>query len=352
MEAQLQTLQRQLQPHFLFNTLNTISALMHRDVEAADAMLARLGDLLRHVDRDAWTCRRWRSRRSSTSCASTSTSNRRASAIVSTVTFDIDAGHARLPGAKPFAAAARRKRHPARHRPADRAGARAGAGGARRATMLRAGGAGRRRRRAGGAAVRSRTGRRALEHAVAARAPLRRPAPVRGATSPPAGRPVGGDRDSRRRAWPPRPPRPKPRERSDGGCGVTKIRTMVVDDETMARERIVGLLQQEQDIELIGAVHRRPAGVEAIQQPAARSRVPRRADAGLRRLRRDPAGGRREDAGGGVRHRLRRIRAAGLRGARARLPAQAVRPRPLPADAAARPRATSSAAAPATSASA
>ena len=46
-EAQLQTLQRQLQPHFLFNTLNTISALMHRDVEAADAMLAQLGDLLR-----------------------------------------------------------------------------------------------------------------------------------------------------------------------------------------------------------------------------------------------------------------------------------------------------------------
>ena len=46
-EAQLQTLQRQLQPHFLFNTLNTISALMHRDVEAADTMLAQLGDLLR-----------------------------------------------------------------------------------------------------------------------------------------------------------------------------------------------------------------------------------------------------------------------------------------------------------------
>lgn len=46
-EAQLQTLQRQLQPHFLFNTLNTISALMHRDVEAADRMLAELGDLLR-----------------------------------------------------------------------------------------------------------------------------------------------------------------------------------------------------------------------------------------------------------------------------------------------------------------
>ena len=46
-EAQLQSLQRQLHPHFLFNTLHTISALMHRDTEAADAMLAQLSDLLR-----------------------------------------------------------------------------------------------------------------------------------------------------------------------------------------------------------------------------------------------------------------------------------------------------------------
>ena len=46
-EANLQALQRQLHPHFLFNTLNTISALMHRDTEAADSMLEKLGDLLR-----------------------------------------------------------------------------------------------------------------------------------------------------------------------------------------------------------------------------------------------------------------------------------------------------------------
>jgi signal transduction histidine kinase len=46
-EANLQALQRQLHPHFLFNTLNTISALMHRDTDAADAMLERLSDLLR-----------------------------------------------------------------------------------------------------------------------------------------------------------------------------------------------------------------------------------------------------------------------------------------------------------------
>ncbi len=45
--AQLQALRMQLHPHFLFNTLNSISALMHRDVEAADRMLARLSDFLR-----------------------------------------------------------------------------------------------------------------------------------------------------------------------------------------------------------------------------------------------------------------------------------------------------------------
>jgi two-component system LytT family sensor kinase len=45
--ARLQLLKTQLQPHFLFNTLNAISALVHVDVEAADHTLARLGDLLR-----------------------------------------------------------------------------------------------------------------------------------------------------------------------------------------------------------------------------------------------------------------------------------------------------------------
>ena len=43
-EAQLKTLQQQLHPHFLFNTLHAISALMHRDVEAADRTLMRLSD--------------------------------------------------------------------------------------------------------------------------------------------------------------------------------------------------------------------------------------------------------------------------------------------------------------------
>src|SRR5205823_11360794 len=37
----------QLNPHFLFNTLHSISSLMHKDIEAADKMITRLSDLLR-----------------------------------------------------------------------------------------------------------------------------------------------------------------------------------------------------------------------------------------------------------------------------------------------------------------
>ena len=46
-EAQLENLRLQLQPHFLFNTLNTISSVMYEDVKAADVMLTQLSDLLR-----------------------------------------------------------------------------------------------------------------------------------------------------------------------------------------------------------------------------------------------------------------------------------------------------------------
>ena len=47
-QAQLQALKMQLHPHFLFNTFNTISSLMHMNVDEADRVLARLGDLLRY----------------------------------------------------------------------------------------------------------------------------------------------------------------------------------------------------------------------------------------------------------------------------------------------------------------
>jgi two-component system LytT family sensor kinase len=51
--AQLRNLRLQLQPHFLFNALNTISATMYEDPAAADEMLGGLADLLRSSLRTA-----------------------------------------------------------------------------------------------------------------------------------------------------------------------------------------------------------------------------------------------------------------------------------------------------------
>jgi two-component system LytT family sensor kinase len=45
--AQLQALKMQLHPHFLFNTLHTITALVHEDPERAERVIARLSELLR-----------------------------------------------------------------------------------------------------------------------------------------------------------------------------------------------------------------------------------------------------------------------------------------------------------------
>lgn len=46
-KAQLHALKMQIHPHFLFNTLHSISTLMYRDVRSADRMVTHLSDLLR-----------------------------------------------------------------------------------------------------------------------------------------------------------------------------------------------------------------------------------------------------------------------------------------------------------------
>ena len=46
-DAQLRALRAQLNPHFLFNTLNAATMLLHQNPHAADTMLTRLGELLR-----------------------------------------------------------------------------------------------------------------------------------------------------------------------------------------------------------------------------------------------------------------------------------------------------------------
>lgn len=47
--AQLNALRLQLQPHFLFNTLNTISSLMEFDIKKSQKIVSQLGSLLRTV---------------------------------------------------------------------------------------------------------------------------------------------------------------------------------------------------------------------------------------------------------------------------------------------------------------
>jgi two-component system, LytTR family, sensor kinase len=46
-QARLRTLEAELQPHFLFNTLHAISSLVHTNPDGADRMISRLSDLLR-----------------------------------------------------------------------------------------------------------------------------------------------------------------------------------------------------------------------------------------------------------------------------------------------------------------
>lgn len=52
-EARLENLRLQLQPHFLFNALNTISSVVYESPRKADAMIARLSDLLRSTITDS-----------------------------------------------------------------------------------------------------------------------------------------------------------------------------------------------------------------------------------------------------------------------------------------------------------
>ena len=51
-QAELHLLRAQLEPHFLFNTLNAIATLVHADPKAAERMILLLSDLLRRALRE------------------------------------------------------------------------------------------------------------------------------------------------------------------------------------------------------------------------------------------------------------------------------------------------------------
>jgi two-component system LytT family sensor kinase len=48
-QAELKALKAQINPHFLFNTLNTIAQLIHTDPTQAEATVERLAEMLRYV---------------------------------------------------------------------------------------------------------------------------------------------------------------------------------------------------------------------------------------------------------------------------------------------------------------
>src|SRR5690606_16486099 len=104
--------------------------------------------------------------------------------------------------------------------------------------------------------------RRAGEHPIAPRASLRRGSPVRAVVAAgwrSAGH--GGDSVPRGRAGGVRRGR-----RSVRGRRMNRIRTLIVDDEPMARERILRLLAGEPDVEVVGQCADGLQAVNAIQQ--------------------------------------------------------------------------------------
>ena len=58
----------------------------------------------------------------------------------------------------------------------------------------------------------------------------------------------------------------------------SKIRTVVVDDEPVARARVLSLLGKEQDIEVVGEYADGTEAVSAIRDALARPALPRHPD--------------------------------------------------------------------------
>jgi two-component system LytT family sensor kinase len=49
LQARMEALQSQINPHFLFNTLNSVSSLVRREPDAAREMIVKLGNILRRL---------------------------------------------------------------------------------------------------------------------------------------------------------------------------------------------------------------------------------------------------------------------------------------------------------------
>ena len=154
------------------------------------------------------------------------------------------------------------------------------------------------------------------QHAGAARAALRRTPRARSTSTARAAAPLAALSL----------PYPRGRVRPGRG-GACRSATLIVDDEPLARERIRQLLAREPDVGRSSARRRRAVGGRGDRSPRrtwcsstcrCRSWTASTSSSAL---------GAERTARDRVRHRARPVRAAGVRGPRRRLPAEAVRPR-------------------------
>ena len=89
-QTRLQMLSMQLQPHFLFNTLNTIAELVHQQPEAAERMIGGLSHLLRETLHAGAGRSRAAGARAGRCSTTTPRSSARASAIGSRVDVSVE----------------------------------------------------------------------------------------------------------------------------------------------------------------------------------------------------------------------------------------------------------------------
>ena len=276
-EARLRTLEAELHPHFLFNTLHAISTLVHTDPDAADRMISRLSDLLR-LTFDRSGRRGVRCRKNWSSCRSISRSSRPASRIGCRFDFDIDPET--LDAEVPRLILQPLVENAIKHGVSPKSGAGLVQIASRRKAEklwieVRDNGVG-----LGTAAGAPHARRRPVQHARPARVPLRR-------------RRTGSTSRTRhdglavqmliplQRASPSAADPPHFISHDHSGNGRTRV--LVADDEPLARERLRIAARARGLARDRGRVPERPEAIAAIRHSSARSRVPRRADAGRRR---------------------------------------------------------------------
>ena len=323
-EARLKTLEAELHPHFLFNTLHAISTLVHVQPEAADRMISRLSDLLRITFARSGAARITLQEELEFLQKYLDIEQTRFQDRL-TVAYDIDPDT--LDAEVPRMILQPLVENAIKHGIAPRSAPGtiqilAARDGETLWLEVRDNGAG----LSGTARAQPAPRRRPFEHARSARVPVRRqprlefPGRRRGTHRADAVPLFTADRRQHRAGA----------GRMSGDAAARVIRVLIADDEPLARERLRMLLADEQNVEVVAECADGPTAVAAIESAAPDLVFLDVQMPGASGFDVIDAVGADTDAVRDLRHRLRSLRAARVRRPRARLPAQAVRSRSLP----------------------